>query len=508
MTPSGFGFNTPVAAIPAQSSMTMATPQQSFGFNAQQSIPTTAAPAFGTQTTTPQGFGIQAVPPQSFGTLPTTFGTQPAPTSQGFGTQPSATTFGTQPASNPPSFGSSLAPSTFGSSPAITSALAPATQNPSLGGLSFGTNPANVATTAPPSFGFNSAPAQVSSAIALTTATQSSLFSAPISSQPSTSSTVSTASLFQAQPTITTNLQSLATTSAPATFTGLGGIDMSKIQQKAPEGKIEATKVKETQVPVQIIQAVEDFKNYVKIQKTISSEITRSTDRKLKNVTEEIQRGNCVVQEVSNDIDTNRSVIKHLRNETAKVIENADMAQRTHETPSGLQFENFLPQIYFKDLIQRYEMDLLGLKHQVELTEKHLQSLANPQNFSAQDMKRGLNQIHECFIALAGRVQEAHGKVEIQKEQYLQLRKFILHDTTNVFEVADVDKTQNNSSTSRVQNGPNAFSNQGGFNFPNISKISQQQQQPQTSQLPAFNAPQQAPSTSFFGSSASNFGFK
>lgn len=450
--------------------MAMASPQPpSFGFNSQASIPTTAAPAFGTQSVAPQA----------------TFGSQPA--------NPQTSSFMSQPA-NPPAFGATLA--TFSSAPtAITSAsIAPSTQNSTLGSLSFG--------------GFNSAP--TSNVTALTTANQSTLFSTPLSSQAATISTAApttSSTLFQAQPTISLNLQQPpATTSS---FAGLGGIDMSKTQQRAPEGKIEATKVKETQVPAQIIQSVEEFKNYVKNQKTISSEITRSTDRKLKNVSEEIQRGSCVVQEVSNDIDTNRSMIKHLRNETAKVIENADMAQRTHETPSGLQFENFLPQIYFKDLIQRYEMDLLSLKHQVELTEKHLQSLANPQNFSAQDLKRSLNQIHECFIALAGRVQEAHIKVESQKDQYLQLRKLVLRDATNVFEVAEQETLNNSSSASRVQYGPNAFSNQGGFNFPNIPKFSQQQQPQQTSQLPSFNASGIGQSTSsFFGGSTPNFGFK
>jgi nucleoporin p58/p45 len=178
------------------------------------------------------------------------------------------------------------------------------------------------------------------------------------------------------------------------------------------------------------------------------------------------------------------------------VIENADMAQRTHETPSGLQFENVLPQIYFKELIQRYETDLLNLKHQVELTEKHLQSLANPQNFSAQDLKRGLQQTHECFIALAGRVQDAHTKVEKQKEDYLQLRKFILRDSSNVFAAVDQEQTSS-TSINRVQYGPNVFSLQGGFN------IQKPQQLPQT-QSQAFNIGG-AGNSSLFGTT--NFGF-
>ena len=138
------------------------------------------------------------------------------------------------------------------------------------------------------------------------------------------------------------------------------------------------------------------------------------------------------------------------------VIQNYSFILGTHETPSGLQFENVMPQIYFNELIQKYENDLLTLKHQVELTEKHLQTLSNPQNFTAQDLKRGLQQLHESFIALAGRVQEAHTKVESQKDQYLNLRKFILRDSTNVFEEQEAN-VNNSPSVTKVQYGPNPF---------------------------------------------------
>lgn len=380
---------------------------------------------------------------------------------------------------------SSAAPPSFQlSTPATTStsllsstpisAVAPMPSNQ----FSFGA-PAITTTTAPPSFNF----AQTSSA--------------PTTSALSLSLTTSAAAAPNVQSNLFGGITSI--TSAPAvpiqttqpstnTFVGLGGIDMSATQQQKvlTEGKVEVAK--ETHVPSQIVQSVEDFKTYVKNQKTISSEIARSSDRKLKTVTDEIQRMNCVLQETSNNIDNNNSALRHLRNETAKVIENADMAQRTHETPSALQFENVMPQIYFKDLIQKYETDLLNLKQQVELTEKHLQSLANPQMFSAEDLKKGLQQLYESFIALAGRLQEANSKVETQKTKYLELRKVLLRDTTNVFE--EKESTSGNKD-SKIQYGPNAFSDTTQPGYLNFSfQKAQQNQAPGNYSLqsnPSFN---------------------
>lgn len=455
-----------------------ATTGISFGGLSQPAAPAATGSTFGTPNPAqPVSFGIATPQPAAVG-----FGAPATQASFSFGT-PSATVQPQpqQPATTGFSFGTPTAAKTVAptlsfnpTTPATTS-----TTGITLGTIGFGSSAttATITSTAPTlSFGTPQTTAQATTGFSL---------GAPATTSSAPSLTFGTAaptlSLGGVQPATTqasfgSLLPPPSTTVATTTpSVGLGGIDINANKpQVTNEGKPESTKVKETQVPKEIIQSVEEFKTYLKQQKTLSSDIVRTSDRKLKSVTEEIQRLNCSVQEVSINVDNNKLAIKLLRADTSRIIQHADMAQRTHETPTGLQFENVLPQIYFNELIHKYENDLLTLKHQVELTEKHLQSLSNPQNFTGQDLKRGLQQLHESFIALAGRVQDNHTKTEAQKEQYLNIRKFALRDNTNVFEVAE---KSNENQLSKVQFGPNPFSN-NGMNISSASKWSNQTSSP------------------------------
>lgn len=163
-----------------------------------------------------------------------------------------------------------------------------------------------------------------------------------------------------------------------------------------------------------------------------------------------------------NNLDNSQASIKLLRNDTAELIQHADIAQRTHETPPGLQFENDAPLKYIINLIQKYENDLIKIKHHVEITEKNTQTLANPQSFNAEDLKKGLQHMYESFVALAGRVHETHQLVETNKEKYLNLRKYLLHDKRNVFEENEVNEIKNNQSVT-ISAGPTPFSKLGNI---------------------------------------------
>lgn len=405
----------------------------------------TAAPAFGAATSTP-AFGAATATP-SFGAATST---------PGFGAATTSTpSFGATPATSAPAFGTSFS---FGAPAASTAAT----------GTSFGfggTSSAAPASSAAPTLSFGTATSSANTGSVPTlggglggaAATGTSFsFGKP--------ATTTSASLNFGTTTTTTLGSGLfgkpattaATSTAPTPFVGLGGIDVSSNKPKPGESK-QDIKVKETQVPDEIVRTVDALKTYIKTQKTLSSDIGRTSTSKLTNVSGEIMNLQWALQEIANSVEANYNQIKLLRKETSKTIQSVEMAQRTQDTPVGLQFENNAPFQFFQNLVAKYEHDLINFRQQIALTERHMHSITNPQNVAPEDLKRGFQQINESFISLAGRLHEIHQKVEAQKEQYLNLRKYRLRDNTDVF--AKLDNPEVKVDTSRITAGPTPFSN-------------------------------------------------
>ncbi|XP_059610933.1 nuclear pore complex protein Nup58 [Phlebotomus argentipes] len=443
-----FGFGTPSTTQPAASgtqTFGAPTPAPSFsGFGATPAANPAPTPglAFGsTPTTTSAGFGLGATAQPSFGfgntqttaALPT-FGTPASGVAPlgGFSglaanaAKPATTTFGmSQP---------------FGAA-ATTSAPTLSFNTPSTStGLNFG---APAAATSAPLFNFNTTATQAPIGGILGAKTSAPSFSFP---------TQSTGGIFGGVPT--------ATTATSTQSVGLGGVDIAT-QPKTNEGT-DAAKIKEAQLPQEIVVTVKGLEDHIKEQRK-SSDIARNFDQKLKKVENETEAIRRTLSEISNNVAKNYSAIKQLKADTNEAIQNAEMAQRTHETPSGLQFENTAPLKYFLDAIQKYENEMIVFRNQVALTEKHMYSLMTPQTSTADDLKRGLHQIHESFIALAGRLYEIHQKVEVQKEQYLNMRKFCLKDFTDVFEEAE--KREDPRELSKISKGPTPFSTLTSINL-------------------------------------------
>lgn len=266
---------------------------------------------------------------------------------------------------------------------------------------------------------------------------------------------------------------------AAAPVLGLGGVDINANQPKTVEGgKHDSTKAREALLPQEIATTIEALRTHIKQQKTTSSDIARTSQRRLNQVAAETQQVKCTLSGLADAVEANGASIRALRAETGHVIQHAEMAQRTHETPAGLQFENTAPLHYFAELVHKFENDMIAFKNQVELTEKHMRSLAQPQSFTGQDLKHGLQQIHECFIALAGRHHEIHQKVEAQKGLYLKLRKYFLNDRTDVF--AEQERKQNESGGGGASGGGGGAVGVGPTPFSNLLLTLPQSPQNQT----------------------------
>lgn len=69
------------------------------------------------------------------------------------------------------------------------------------------------------------------------------------------------------------------------------------------------------------------------------------------------------------------------------------MAQRTHELPPGLQYDNVAPIEYFTELVARFEHDMQVFRQEIETTEKHIQSLSHPVALTPQG-----NKLHYYYI--------------------------------------------------------------------------------------------------------------
>lgn len=67
-----------------------------------------------------------------------------------------------------------------------------------------------------------------------------------------------------------------------------------------------------------------------------------------------------------------------------------------------------------------------------------------------------MSKLHESLVAVAGKLQGIHSKVQQQKEQYLNFRKYVLKDTTNVFNDAKMSGKMGRSYT-KPASGPSPF---------------------------------------------------
>ena len=87
---------------------------------------------------------------------------------------------------------------------------------------------------------------------------------------------------------------------------------------------------------------------------------------------------------LAGSVQRDRLLADKLKQDTARALQNAEIAQRTHDTPAGLQYENTAPLLFFMELAENFENDLMLFKSQIESTEKHIQTMMTPKTLTPQ----------------------------------------------------------------------------------------------------------------------------
>ncbi|XP_045478785.1 nuclear pore complex protein Nup58 [Harmonia axyridis] len=478
--PTGFGLAAP--------NVTVTTSALSFGGAPASSVAATPGLNFGGNANT-SGFSFGAPASSGIGQ------TAPAASALSFGGLTTATPSLGAPSTATPNFGLvSTAPTTAstGLSTGFTLGGATSTAAPTLGGISsaastpgfsFGTKATAGSTTSAPSTSFG------------TTATTAPTLNFGLSTNTSTgglnfgTSTASSGALNFGTSTATTGGLNFGTSAAPTSFSlsnptssaapvkvGLGGIQTST---SSTLGTAAAKEVppKEQQVPNEIQQDIENFKNYIKQQKIYSSDVSRCCVKDFRSVEAQIGVLNNVIKEIESQLERNRSLAEKLKYDTAQGLQLLEMAQRTQDTPAGLQYENQAPMNFFLNLADKFEKEMHALKIQIENTDKYVKNFGQPATLTSQDLSLGMKRLHDTFVALAGRLQSVHTQVESQKELFINLRKQIANDFTNPFESLDKKlnphqsvSTSMNPSPPKIACGPTPFNQIITSNFPIMSQ--------------------------------------
>ncbi|XP_076176590.1 nuclear pore complex protein Nup58 isoform X2 [Ptiloglossa arizonensis] len=390
-------------------------------------------------------------------------------------------TFGTSSASNNTNFG-------FGQKPATGFNLTNTPFGTTAPASTFGTSSIPTTTTGL-SFGFNNTPATStqaqSSGLALgsniiTTTSATSLFPAPTTCSSLFSNltfgtpTASTSLTFGAPPNTSSTGASLfggsvigsgllgskpltSTNTTTATNKGLGGLGVSVSNRGLSQGSSSPVTAKDNIWPPELMQTIDKFKQFVKEQKVLSSDIARGSARPLNRCAEDTALLMEILTTLAGSVQRDRSSADKLKQDTAKALQNAEIAQRTHDTPLGLQYENNAPLLFFMDLADNFEHDLMLFRSQIETTEKHIQAMMTPKTLTPQELTLAMSKLHESLVAVAGKLQGVHSKVQQHKEQYLNFRKYVLKDNTNVFEDIKADGKISRNNIGKITSGPTPF---------------------------------------------------
>lgn len=334
--------------------------------------------------------------------------------------------------------------------------------------FAFGTNTSKAAD----SFSFGQAKS--------TTSTAS--FSLTPSTNTLTTSTTTTApSLFgQAQTTSATTTAGISTlTATTATKPGLGGTGYSNTADASNTVATAQVPVKQQMLPTDIHVLVTALEGHIKKEKEESSEVAKYSQRQLNKIKENASTLELLIRSLKSNLQRETSTVDKLCLTATQLQKNVEMAQRTHDTHAALQHENVLPSRYFAELIIEFEQKLAIYRSQIDQLESHL---AASSDIALAQLPQTLERLHQTFIALAAGLQIILSTMDKLKQRYLNYRRQVLGDTSDVFQRKKEKKDA-------VIKGPSPFAELSNLS---VLAMAQLQAQPQN----------QPPNTGFTGANS------
>lgn len=216
------------------------------------------------------------------------------------------------------------------------------------------------------------------------------------------------------------------TTSSAQASVGLGGVDIQTstgLNGGNASNKKDCKAVKESQIPNELAITVESFKKYVKEQKAIREEMSRVSSKNIFRVQEQVNTLKQLLSVVSNGLQRNAVAIAKLKEESNNELKNAEIAQRTKDAPSSMQYENNAPTEYFENLANSFEKQMQSYRQQIEQLERHLLSLTQPYTLTTNEWTAIRRRIHDTFVTLAAQLQTVHQEIQLYKEQFINQQK-------------------------------------------------------------------------------------
>lgn len=296
------------------------------------------------------------------------------------------------------------APTSLFAKPTATTLGTPATSTASLFGA---TAPAS---SAPATGLFNTG--ATTSAVA-----PKSLFGAPAASAASTS-------LFGAP--ASTAVTTAAVPEKKEEAVTLGGIrsDTAKVNGGPKAWKNEV-------VPAPVCALIDDFKKFLKEQKDLKDEIARFSPASIDKAKEEVEYLTKNVRYLDQSIRADTAAVTTLKTSVMAELKNCELAQRASDSSS---LEVSQPLEYFYKLVYQFEEAIQLYKVQIEEVESVMGCERLDPSYSPQHVGAMLHRMHQIFVTLASKLHGLHEDLKTQKDFYLNYRKVIYKDDSNIFE--------------------------------------------------------------------------